>query len=89
MSLINTEIKPLKATAYHNGKFVPVTNADLNGKWSVLVFYPADFTFVLLPASSNVSVCSLPSFFSQAEPLLCSWQKWPDARPNGARDVSW
>lgn len=46
MSLINTEIKPLKATAYHNGKFVPVTNADLNGKWSVLVFYPADFTFV-------------------------------------------
>ena len=46
MSLINTEIKPFKATAYHNGKFVPVTHEDLKGKWSVVVFYPADFTFV-------------------------------------------
>src|SRR5258707_12535145 len=46
MSLINTESKPFKATAYHNGKFVPVTNDTLKGKWSVVVFYPADFTFV-------------------------------------------
>jgi len=46
MSLINTEVKPFKATAYHNGKFVPVTNETLKGKWSVVVFYPADFTFV-------------------------------------------
>ena len=46
MSLINTEIKPFKATAYHKGKFVHVTQRDLKGKWSVFVFYPADFTFV-------------------------------------------
>lgn len=46
MSLINTKIKPFKATAYHNGKFVPVSDTDLKGKWSVFVFYPADFTFV-------------------------------------------
>ncbi|HWK62191.1 MAG TPA: alkyl hydroperoxide reductase subunit C [Eoetvoesiella sp.] len=46
MSLINTEIKPFKATAYHNGKFVDVSEQSLKGKWSVLVFYPADFTFV-------------------------------------------
>ncbi|MDX3893406.1 alkyl hydroperoxide reductase subunit C [Pusillimonas sp.] len=46
MSLINTQIKPFKATAYHNGKFVDVTEETLKGKWSVLVFYPADFTFV-------------------------------------------
>ncbi|MCB1959219.1 MAG: peroxiredoxin [Rhodocyclaceae bacterium] len=45
-SLINTEIKPFKATAYHNGKFVPVSSDDLKGKWSVVFFYPADFTFV-------------------------------------------
>ena len=45
-SLINTEILPFKATAYHAGKFVPVTDADLRGKWSVVFFYPADFTFV-------------------------------------------
>ena len=46
MSLINSEVKPFKATAYHNGKFVTMTNEDLKGKWSVFVFYPADFTFV-------------------------------------------
>jgi peroxiredoxin (alkyl hydroperoxide reductase subunit C) len=46
MSLINTEVKPFKATAYHDGKFVPVTNESLRGRWSVFVFYPADFTFV-------------------------------------------
>ena len=46
MSLINTEIKPFKATAYHNGKFVEVTDASVKGKWSVFFFYPADFTFV-------------------------------------------
>jgi len=45
-SLINTEIKPFKATAFHNGKFVELTEASLKGKWSVMFFYPADFTFV-------------------------------------------
>jgi peroxiredoxin (alkyl hydroperoxide reductase subunit C) len=46
MSLIKSEVKPFKATAYHNGKFVPVTEANLKGKWSVVFFYPADFTFI-------------------------------------------
>ncbi len=45
-SLINTEVKPFKATAFQNGKFETVTEADLKGKWSVVFFYPADFTFV-------------------------------------------
>jgi peroxiredoxin (alkyl hydroperoxide reductase subunit C) len=46
MSLINTTVKPFKATAFHNGKFVDLTEASLKGKWNVFVFYPADFTFV-------------------------------------------
>ena len=46
MSLINTEVKPFEATAFHNGEFVPVSNEDLKGQWSVVFFYPADFTFV-------------------------------------------
>ena len=46
MSLINTPIKPSKASAYKNGKFIDVSDADLHGKWSVVFFYPADFTFV-------------------------------------------
>ena len=45
-SLINTEVLPFHATAFHNGQFVQVSDADLRGKWSVVFFYPADFTFV-------------------------------------------
>jgi peroxiredoxin (alkyl hydroperoxide reductase subunit C) len=46
MSIVNSNIKPFKTTAYHNGKFIEVSDADLKGKWSVVFFYPADFTFV-------------------------------------------
>jgi len=46
MALINTPIKPFKAQAFKEGKFIEVSDADLKGKWSVVVFYPADFTFV-------------------------------------------
>jgi peroxiredoxin (alkyl hydroperoxide reductase subunit C) len=46
MSLINTEVKPFKATAFKDGKFIEVTDANLRGGWSVVFFYPADFTFV-------------------------------------------
>jgi peroxiredoxin len=46
MALINTEIKPFTATAFKSGEFVEVSDADLKGKWSIVFFYPADFTFV-------------------------------------------
>ncbi|MDU0810900.1 MAG: alkyl hydroperoxide reductase subunit C [Burkholderia sp.] len=46
MPIINSQIKSFSATAFHNGKFVTISDENLKGKWSVLVFYPADFTFV-------------------------------------------
>ena len=46
MSIINSEIKPFTAQAFHNGQFVSVSDRDLRGKWSIVFFYPADFTFV-------------------------------------------
>ncbi|MCW2403424.1 peroxiredoxin (alkyl hydroperoxide reductase subunit C) [Sphingobium sp. B1D7B] len=46
MSLVNTPIKPFSATAFKEGKFVDVSEADVKGKWAVFFFYPADFTFV-------------------------------------------
>ena len=46
MGIMSTQIKPFTATAYKEGKFVDVTDADVKGKWSVFFFYPADFTFV-------------------------------------------
>ncbi len=45
-SPINAEVLPFDATAFHNGKFIDVSDADLRGKWSIIFFYPADFTFV-------------------------------------------
>lgn len=46
MSLLTTEILPFSTEAFCNGDFIKVTDADLKGHWSVVFFYPADFTFV-------------------------------------------
>ena len=46
MSLINTKLQPFSATAFKNGEFVDVSDEDLLGTWSIVFFYPADFTFV-------------------------------------------
>ncbi len=46
MSVLNTILKPFNATAYKDGKFVDISDADVKGKWAVFFFYPADFTFV-------------------------------------------
>ncbi|MBS0200268.1 MAG: redoxin domain-containing protein, partial [Proteobacteria bacterium] len=45
MSLINTQVQPFKAQAFKDGKFITVSDADLKGKWSVIIFMPAAFTF--------------------------------------------
>ncbi len=45
MSLINTAVPPFKTQAFHNGKFITVSDETLKGKWSVLIFMPAAFTF--------------------------------------------
>ena len=46
MSLINKKVSDFSAQAYHNGEFKEVTLDSMKGHWSVVVFYPADFTFV-------------------------------------------
>jgi len=46
MSLIDSEVLPFDAKAFHDGQFVDVSDADLHGRWSIVFFYPADFTFV-------------------------------------------
>jgi peroxiredoxin (alkyl hydroperoxide reductase subunit C) len=52
---INQRIVDFKAQAYHQGAFKTVTQDDLMGKWSVLLFYPADFTFVCPTELGDVS----------------------------------
>ncbi len=45
-NLINKKIEEFKSPIYHEKSFGEVTEKDLQGKWSVLFFYPGDFTFV-------------------------------------------
>lgn len=44
--LINKKVAPFKVQAYHEGAFREITDESLKGQWSVVFFYPADFTFV-------------------------------------------
>lgn len=48
MSLIGKEVGEFTVDAYDSkaDAFKKVSKSDLKGKWSVFVFYPADFTFV-------------------------------------------
>ena len=45
MSLINTQVQAFKNEAFHNGKFITVSNESIKGKWNVFIFMPAAFTF--------------------------------------------
>lgn len=45
-SIINSSLPSFTVQAYTKGAFKTVTDKDLAGKWSILFFYPADFTFV-------------------------------------------
>ncbi|MDP2656105.1 MAG: redoxin domain-containing protein [bacterium] len=39
-------VPDLTLNAYQDGKFMPIKLTDYKGKWLVLFFYPANFTFV-------------------------------------------
>jgi peroxiredoxin (alkyl hydroperoxide reductase subunit C) len=45
MSIINQSVPEFRTQAYHNGKFVEVSNESIRGKWTVFIFMPAAFTF--------------------------------------------
>ena len=45
MSLVNTKVAPFKAQAFHNGKFIEVSEQSLQGQRSAFIFMPAAFTF--------------------------------------------
>lgn len=46
MSLLGKKVSDFNVKAYHNDEFIDVSGKDLDGRWSVLFFYPADFSFV-------------------------------------------
>ena len=55
MSLINKEILPFTANAYDPKKdeFFEISDENLKGSWSVVCFYPADFSFVCVSVDTE------------------------------------
>ena len=45
-NMIGKQLTSFCVQGYRQGNLVTVTNNDLWGKWNILFFYPADFTFV-------------------------------------------
>lgn len=45
-TIINTNVPEFSLPAFADGEFRTITRQDLLGHWSILFFYPADFTFV-------------------------------------------
>ncbi len=52
---INRQVPAFSVEAYQDGDFLRVTEESLKGKWSVLFFYPADFTFVCPTELGNLA----------------------------------
>src|SRR3989344_3684601 len=46
MIKIGEKIKDFKFRAYHGGKDIEMKLSQFRGRWLILLFYPADFTFV-------------------------------------------
>lgn len=46
MSLIGKEVVEFVAQAYQKEEFFEVTQEDFKGHWTIVMFYPADFSFV-------------------------------------------
>ena len=43
---VNQEVQDFEAKAFHENKIKKIKLSDYKGKWVVVFFYPADFTFV-------------------------------------------
>ena len=43
---VGEKVEDLEFEYYQNGKFAKASLSDYQGKWLVILFYPADFTFI-------------------------------------------
>lgn len=66
MSMIKKEIKDFTINAYQNEEFYTVTKSDLLGKWNILFFYPADFTFIC-----PTELEDLQNYYDQFKAINC------------------
>ena len=46
MMIMGKKVEPFALQAFVNGQFQEITEKNIENKWAVFFFYPADFTFV-------------------------------------------
>ena len=93
MSFINKEVADFSVQAYQNDAFHEVSKKDILGKWSVLFFYPADFTFVCPTELEDLSTSTKSSRrlvvrFTQYQPILTSFTRHGPILPTPSRHLS-
>ena len=89
MGIIGSTIQPFKATAFQAGKdFFDVTEKDLDGKWAVFFFYPADFTFVC-PTELQPGLWPVdqPPQFGALARRIFRWQRGGSGKRHGADGI--
>ena len=88
MSIIGKQLPEFTLDAFKKPELVKVSTADVLGKWSVFVFYPADFTFVCPTELEDVqnSYAELKELGCEVYSVSCDSEfvhkAWSDASPS-------
>lgn len=69
MAKVGAEVEDFKAQAYVNDAIKDVKLSDYKGKWTVLLFYPADFTFIC-PTELAEAADLYPDFQKEGAEIL-------------------
>lgn len=87
MVKIGQKLADFETQAYHNDDIKKIKLSDLKGKWVVLLFYPADFTFVC-PTELEEAAMLYEDFKKEGAELLSvstdtvyTHKAWHDASP--------
>lgn len=87
MVQINTLVPDFELDAYHEKNIKKIKLSDYRGKWVVLIFYPADFTFVCPTeledaAASHEAIKALGGeIFSISTDTAFAHKAWHDSSP--------
>lgn len=87
MLRIGQKVPDLEVKAFHNEEIKTIKFAEYRGKWMVLIFYPADFTFVC-PTELEEAASFYDEFkkagaevFSVSTDTVYSHKAWHDTSP--------
>ena len=69
MAKIGQKVTDFEVSAYHNNDIKKIKLSDYKGKWVVLLFYPADFTFIC-PTELEEAATLYPDFQKAGAEIL-------------------